>query len=397
MELTKKQQQGLDLAVQRYREGKPYTIISGYAGSGKSTLIKFIISALDVDPENDVAYVAFTGKAATVLAKKGCPNATTAHKLLYKAVPKADGTYIFKPVPRGSLYYKVIVVDEISMLPAMMWYQLLSHGIYVIAAGDPFQLPPINPADDNHMLDNPHIFLDEIMRQAKDSEIIRLSMWIREGNDIKDFPCSNEEVKIMRKEELVSGVYTWADQILCATNATRTNINNKMRRWQGRGTEPEIGDKIVSLTNHWDDISMANHIPLTNGSIGFISGYDIVSQRVPKHITADPITYMYTDIELEDEVDYFTSVPIDYEYLTTGELALTPHQCYQLRKSKKTDLEPPYDFAYAYALTVHKYQGSEAPKILVFEERFPFDKQEHAQWLYTACTRASKRLVVVRK
>jgi exodeoxyribonuclease V len=396
MELTKKQQEGLDLAVQRYREGKPYTIISGYAGSGKSTLIKFIISALDVDPEKDVAYVAFTGKAATVLAKKGCPNATTAHKLLYTAVPKADGTYIFKPVPRGSLYYKVIVVDEISMLPAMMWYQLLSHGIYIIAAGDPFQLPPINPADDNHMLDNPHIFLDEIMRQAKDSEIIRLSMWIREGNDIKDFPCSNEEVKIMRKEELVSGVYTWADQILCATNATRTDINNKMRRWQGRNAEPEVGDKIVSLTNHWDDISMANHIPLTNGSIGFISGYDIVSQRVPKHITANPITYMYTDIELEDEVDYFTSVPIDYKCLMTGTSALTPHQCYQLRKSKKTDLEPPYDFAYAYALTYWKAQGSEWNKTLVIEENFPFDKLEHQRAMYSACTRASEKLVLAR-
>ena len=75
-------------------------------------MIKFIISALEV-PQEEVCYVAFTGKAATVLASKGCPNATTAHKLLYKARPKADGTYMF--IPNPAIDYSVVVVDEISM------------------------------------------------------------------------------------------------------------------------------------------------------------------------------------------------------------------------------------------------------------------------------------------
>jgi hypothetical protein len=44
----------------------------------------------------------------------------------------------------------------------------------------------------NHVLDNPHIFLDEIMRQAQESEIIRLSMHVREGKPIMTFPCSKE-------------------------------------------------------------------------------------------------------------------------------------------------------------------------------------------------------------
>ena len=86
MILTKKQEEGLKIAVSRYYNNEPYTCISGYAGSGKSTLIKFIIASLDVDPEVEVAYVAYTGKAANVLQSKGCPNATTAHKLLYKAI-----------------------------------------------------------------------------------------------------------------------------------------------------------------------------------------------------------------------------------------------------------------------------------------------------------------------
>lgn len=137
MELTIRQQEGLRIAVERYRNREPYTVISGYAGAGKTTLVKFIIAALDLNPEKDVAYVAFTGKAATVLSKKGNPNAMTAHKLLYTARQKSDGTFFFIPNPPGSLEYKVIVLDECSMLPKGMWDRLLSHGVYVIACGDP--------------------------------------------------------------------------------------------------------------------------------------------------------------------------------------------------------------------------------------------------------------------
>lgn len=66
MVLTTKQEEGLRTAVERYRLGEKYTCISGYAGTGKSTLVTFIIAALNVNPE-DVCYVAFTGKAAMVL------------------------------------------------------------------------------------------------------------------------------------------------------------------------------------------------------------------------------------------------------------------------------------------------------------------------------------------
>lgn len=85
MILTNKQEEGLRISIERYRSHEAYTCIAGYAGSGKSTLIKFIIAALNVDPETEVCYVAYTGKASTVLTSKGCANATTAHQLLYYA------------------------------------------------------------------------------------------------------------------------------------------------------------------------------------------------------------------------------------------------------------------------------------------------------------------------
>ena len=396
IELTKKQEEGLRTAVARYQLGEKYTIISGYAGSGKSTLIKFIIDALPIDPEKDVAYAAFTGKAATVLQQKGCQNATTAHKLLYRAKPMPNGTYKFIPRIIGEIEYKVIVIDEVSMLPKPMWDLLMKHNIYILATGDPGQLPPVNPEDDNHMLDNPHVFLDEIMRQAQDSEIIRLSMHIREGLPLSTFGCEGQQVQIFNKAQVVSGMYDWADQILCATNAQRTQINNFVRQQKGFGPEPEVGDKVISLRNHWDFASSSGEWALTNGSIGTI---EYMTERpiwVPKYIyDKGPIPYLFTDVVLDDG-DKFNSIPIDYNSLKNGEMTLNPKQTYMLNRQKDL-LDAPYEFAYAYAITCHKAQGSEWNKVLVFEEWFPNVAEEHKRWLYTAATRASEKLVIIKK
>lgn len=395
MILTEKQQQGLDIAVARYQLGAPWTCISGYAGSGKSTLIKFIIAALGLT-NNEVCYVAYTGKAAQVLRQKGCPNAITAHKLLYKAKPMPNGTYIFEEKPILDEDYKLLVVDEISMLPMEMWLALLKHRIPVIACGDPFQLPPVDQDADNHVLDDPHIFLDEIMRQAQDSEIIRLSMHIREGQPLNTFKASENQVIICKPQDVVSGMYEWADQILCATNERRHSVNTIMRDLKGFGPEPEVGDKIISLRNQWEFFSNSNEpAPLTNGTIGYITKSLKKNLYIPQWISASPIPVLYTGMEDENE-DLFEAIPIDYTSLTTGQKFLTGQQEFKMRKNSRCP-NPPFEFAYAYGITVHKSQGSEWKKVLVFEERFPFDKTEHARWLYTAVTRASEKLVVVSK
>ena len=186
MELNEKQKQGLKIAVDRYKRGERCTIIAGYAGTGKSTLVKFIISALpNIDPQVDVVYTSFTGKATQVLAKKGNKNTSTLHKLLFISHPRPDGTYARIPVT--TIPYKIVVVDEISMVPKSLIQKLASYNVHVIGLGDPFQLPPVNKNEDNHLLDNPHIFLDEIMRQEEGNEIIDLSMKIRKGEPIDYF------------------------------------------------------------------------------------------------------------------------------------------------------------------------------------------------------------------
>ena len=65
-------------------------------------------------------------------------------------------------------------------------------------------MPPINKDEDNHLLDNPHIFLDEIMRQEDESEIIQLTMDIRNGKPLKHY--IGKEVQILDKEELTTGM-----------------------------------------------------------------------------------------------------------------------------------------------------------------------------------------------
>lgn len=388
MELTKKQEEGLHIALDRYYHNEPYTVVAGYAGTGKSTLIKFIIEALDIDPE-DVAYIAYTGKAAQVLRNKGCPNAMTAHRLLYHSKQRPDGTYFH--IPKDDIgNYKLIVVDEVSMLPRVMWELLLSHKKYVIACGDPGQLPPVSEEDSPSVLDNPHIFLDEIMRQAKDSEIIRLSSDIRERKPIS--PFKGEEVNIVRKRDTVDGMLTWADQILCGKNNTRYQLNSyfrKMKWGNDVGDTPLIGDKIICRKNNWDKLNRVGDA-IVNGTIGTLDAfYTTDNPWLGKKCIINFLPDKYDERD-EDKDILFRDILIDWKLLTTNEPTVTKENFRMFPKWLR-----PEQFEYGYAITTHKAQGSEYDKVLVFEEILK--ATDHARWLYTAVTRAAKRLTLVLK
>ena len=393
MQLTNKQEQGLKIAIERFKNQEKYTVIGGYAGSGKSTLVKFIITALEsygIDPENDVCYATFTGKASQVLLKKGNKNVSTLHKLLYNHIPTAEGRFIKQPKP--SIGYKIVVVDEVSMAPKDMMELLFRHKTYVICLGDPFQLPPIDKETDNHLLDNPHIFLDEIMRQAQESEIIRLSMNIREQKPI--VYSKGNEVIICPKNELNTGMLQWADQILVGTNQTRININNEMRKLLNRGDRPETGDKVICLRNYWDIISDEDN-PLVNGTIGYLDNPIESTKYIPYFLGGGSFNVTKGNF-ITDGSDTFDNLCMDSKLILTGEPGLDFKTAFKLGKNQKYKNIIPLEFAYGYAITTHKAQGSEWNKVLVLEERFPFDKEEHARWLYTAVTRASDKIVLVR-
>lgn len=392
MELTKKQEEGLKIAVARHRANEKYTVIAGYAGTGKSTLVKFIIEALQVEPSK-VCYATFTGKAAEVLRKKGNKNACTLHRLLYDHVPLPAGGFLRKP--KKVINYDIVVIDEISMVPKSLVDTLFKHKCYVICLGDPFQLPPIDKDEDNHLLDHPHIFLDQIMRQAEDSEIIQLSMAIREYKPIGFMDGKN--VKVIDKKDLSTGMLLWADQVLVGTNKEREKYNTEIRKLLGKGELPENGDKIICLHNYWEDFSLTGD-PLVNGTIGYLQFPEEGIVTFPYYIKSP--THQFDIIKAGIKTDdslYYEEESLDKNMLIKGEKCCDWRVAYQLGKLKnKIGDIIPREFAYGYAITCHKAQGSEWDKVLVLEERFPFDKVEHARWLYTAVTRASDKLVLLR-
>ena len=393
MILTKKQAEGLLISIDRYNAGKKYTVISGYAGSGKSTLVRFIIEALDVD-EDDVCYCAFTGKAAEVLRKKGNKNACTLHKLLYESIPKPEGGFYRKPKP--CLDYSIIVVDEVSMAPKQLMDLLFFHNIYVICLGDPGQLPPIDKNEDNHLLDHPHIFLDEIMRQAQESEIIRLTMKIRNNEPIDHY--DGKEVKIIPYSQLNTGALQWADQVLTATNAKRESINNQMRQLLNHPDYPVDGDKMICLRNYWDDLSNKGD-PLINGTIGILQNSFQTWRQLPRFVKSDikKFDVLMGDLIIPDMDDVYSMTEMDRQMIMSGKKCCDWKLSYKLGKLKLGYGEiVPKEFTYAYAITIWKAQGSEWNKVLVLEENFPYDKETHRRAMYTAATRASKRLVWVR-
>lgn len=392
MILTNKQEEGLKIILDRHKRNEKYTVVAGYAGTGKSTLVKFAIEALNVE-SSKVAYATYTGKAAEVLRKKGNPGACTLHKLLYDHFPMPGGGFYRKP--KTELDVTIVVVDEVSMVPKPMVDLLLKHKIYVIFLGDPFQLPQIDKDTENHLLDKPHIFLDEIMRQAAESEIIQLTMKIRNGESLDSF--KGNEVQIFKKNEFNTGMMTWADQIIVATNATRQSINQQMRKILGYSGLPQHGERMICLRNYWDDCNDAGDA-LVNGTTGIIENPFESFRRIPAYIKNDrrDLPTIVGNFIPDGGIE-FHSIEMDKEMIMTGEKCIDWRVAYQLGKLKpKIGDIVPKEFDFAYAITCHKAQGSEWEKVLVIEEGFPFAKEEHARWLYTACTRAASRLVLVR-
>lgn len=366
-----------------------------YIVTHNTTIVKFAIEALGVNHDR-VAYATFTGKAAEVLRRKGNPNAMTLHKLLYDSSPLPNGG--FRRVPKTILDYDVVVVDEISMAPKSMLEKLLKHHAYCIFMGDNFQLPQIDKSESHDFLEHPHVFLDEVMRQAAESEIIQLTMMIREGKEIP--VMKGKDAIVIPKNELVTGHLLWADQILCATNAKRYAINQQVRGLLGfSGDLPQDGEKVIIKRNYWD-FSSSKGNALVNGTTGYIKDPFENFRMVPSYILFNrdrKIPTIMGEFITEDNETYQT-LTFDKTFFLTEQTYLDWKTAYTISKNKKFGPNfIPIQGTFGYAITVHSAQGSQWDNVLVVEEDFPFDRREHARWLYTACTRPSEKLVLVKK
>jgi exodeoxyribonuclease-5 len=232
------------------------------------------------------------------------------------------------------------------------------------------------------------------MRQAQESDIIRFSMDIRAGFPVRLF--KGNDIQILSKQELNTGVLLWADQILCATNKTRKAINNQMRELLGHEGPPQDGDKLICCTNYWDKHSIIDKMALVNGTIGYLKDSYSTFVKYPKFLAdGKKVNLLYGDF-VSETGSLFKELNFDKDMIMNGNPSLTGSDKYAITRNKMYRKTVPYEFNYGYAITTHKAQGSQWDKVLVIEEGFPYDKTEHSRWVYTAITRAVSRCVLIK-
>lgn len=332
----------------------------GYAGAGKTTLARHFAE----NANGDVAFAAFTGKAAHVMRQRGCEGATTIHALIYRpSSADEDGEPSFSlrhdaPASKADL----IIIDECSMVDEELGRDLLSFGKPVLVLGDPAQLPPVKGGGffTEH---EPDFMLTEIHRQAADNPIIRLSMAIREGGDFDEI---SEECRVISRREITTEEIMAADQILVGANKTRKRYNDRLRELHGfTDPSPEAGEKLVCLRNN-------KKKGLLNGGIWTV-GRRMSPRGARVRFSVNP-----------EEGGKAVTVSVPRQFFLDGPESVPWTQ----RKSAD-------EFDYGYALTVHKAQGSQWNNVVLFDESFMF-REHNARWLYTGVTRAAERLTLVR-
>jgi exodeoxyribonuclease V len=364
----------------------PYLTLGGYAGTGKTTLIAYLRQALrQHDPDARVAFCAYTGKAARVLQERlrdqqvprKKDSVSTIHSLIYTTEDTERDTP--KWVRKDELERDLIIVDEASMVDETIWADLLRFEIPILAVGDHGQLPPVGSSF--NLMAEPHLRLERIFRQEQDSPIIEVATLARTtgvlparefGAGVRKLNRNLPETGLMVQDMLES----WRPEllVLCGYNHTRVKLNQAIRGYRDiESPEPQSGDRVVCLRNN-------RQKKIYNGMIG----------RIVRCVPADndPGRLWYeAEIELDGEDYSYTGYILRSQFGATEaarDLPPAPHD-------ERGDL---WDFGYA--LTVHKAQGSQSPRVLVFEERFGRSSEEDwRRWLYTAVTRAQEELTVV--
>ncbi len=385
MELSKDQKKVTNELVGWFggKREKQYVTVGGFAGTGKTTLIGWVRKNLArKNKKLKVAFCSFTGKATRVLKNKLAEagglyeqdSVSTIHGLIYSPIEN-EKKEIVGWKKREAVETDLIIVDEASMVDGEIWADLRSYGLPIIAVGDHGQLPPIN--GNFNLMEKPMLKLEEIHRQARENPIIKLSVWARERGIIPAINYSDGVKKIRRElpetQELIEEElrkYNHETLILCGYNSTRVRLNRHIRQLVGfEGEDPEAGDRVICLRN--------NHIAeVFNGMLGTIN-----------KIRRKNENWYETEIQMDGEPGKYNGLMLKEQFNRTDGLNFTK----QRWRTIEGDL-----FDFGYALTVHKAQGSQAKKVILFEERFGRDDEEMwRRWLYTAVTRAEEELLIV--
>ncbi len=382
-ELSPTQLKITDNILDWFRSSKcQYTTLGGYAGTGKTTLLGYVSEYLHKENKKlKIAYCSYTGKATRVLNRKLVESKSvsnddfigTIHRLIYRAIVDDDDNIIgWEKIPEEDFKYNLIIVDEASMVTEDIWKDLLSFDVPILAVGDHGQLPPIN--SNFNLMSKPDLTLEEIYRQEAQNPIIKVSEIARKYGHLP-FEEFSRTVKKMSKTEPATQdtlrdifeSYNDDTMVLCGYNRTRINLNKAIRSLHFETANPQVGDRVICLKNN-------RIVDIFNGMTG---------------------TILDISREGKDSLEYYDAeIALDYEDLPFwGKISIEQFNSVDLIEKKIPELNY---FDFGYALTVHKAQGSQAKRVVLFEERFSkMDDDTFRRWLYTAVTRAEEELYIV--
>ena len=333
----------------------------GYAGTGKTTLARHLAAGV----QGGACFAAFTGKAALMMRRNGCADASTIHSLIYQVVEQDDGSVRFV-LDRDSdaATAGLIVIDECSMVDEDLGRDLMSFGRPILVLGDPAQLPPVKSAG-FFTEAQPDVMLTEIHRQAAGNPIIQLATTVRTGGKVALGAYGHS--RVIERGVLTGSEVLAADQILVGKNVTRQSYNRRIRKLRDfHDPLPEVGDRLVCLKND-------KPLGIFNGGLFKVTETLGTRDGKVKMIVASEDFPNRAPMEVNVRTEFFLGGVEELDW---------------------RDLKNGQQFDYGYALTTHKAQGSQWEQVIVYDESGVF-RDDWRRWLYTALTRASDRLTLV--
>lgn len=317
------------------------SIITGGAGTGKTSVIRTLIECYaKYYGTSHILLTAPTGKASRRLAEKTGLPACTIHKALRKN-PEDDYVYYneYRQMP-----YRLIIVDESSMIDMELMYDLLkatNQASKIVFVGDCNQLYPVGYGEPffrfMNIMDVYYLHINH--RQSENTDILRMAndtlrnIPICNGRGVTVREISEQEIDWILDSYVQENDYMESSQIISPYNRFNAEINRKLRKGDA---ELNVGDKIMTVRNTKD---------YSNGDIGMITGID------EKGFT----------LQINNNT---VKVPVSHKN----------------------------DITLAYAITIHKMQGSESERVIVFMPKNSY--MMDVRMLYTAFTRAKKELTV---
>ena len=378
------QKQSIELAL-----NNRILVITGGPGTGKTTILKGILSLYD-ELELETLLAAPTGRAAKRMSELTGREASTIHRLLGAKMAEDGETVVFSKHEGDPLNCDALVLDECSMVDIMLMSSLLKAlkpGCRLVLVGDADQLPSVGPgnvfSDIIRSQTVPTVRLTEIFRQKGDSRIVRNAHMINRGEH-PDFEANTGDFFRLRRLNGGTAVETIVElcarrlpenmkipsasiQVLSPTRKGETGTVNLNKRLQAALNPPSeskkeklfgeavfrVGDRVIQTKNNYDTIWKTK---------GGVSGAGVYNGDIGTIAQIDSITETLT-VDFEDKLATYS-----FEMLN--------------------------ELEHAWALTVHKSQGSEY-RAVVLALSGDVQMLLTRGVLYTAVTRAKELLIMV--